>query len=48
MENFITHARNGYFNGHFFHRVIRGFMIQTGDPAGDGTGGQSIWGACSE
>lgn len=34
VENFITHARNGYYNNHIFHRVIRGFMIQTGDPFG--------------
>eukprot|EP00741_Cyanophora_paradoxa_P023988 tig00021719_g23164.t1 len=44
IENFVTHARNGYFNGLIFHRVIKGFMIQTGDPIGDGTGGASIWG----
>ncbi|KAI2809649.1 Peptidylprolyl isomerase domain and WD repeat containing protein 1 [Blomia tropicalis] len=44
VENFVTHCRNGYYNGHIFHRVIRQFMIQTGDPTGTGTGGQSIWG----
>lgn len=44
VENFVTHARNGYYNGIIFHRVIRKFMIQTGDPLGDGTGGESIWG----
>lgn len=44
VENFITHARNGYFDGVPFHRIIKGFMIQTGDPDGDGTGGESIWG----
>ena len=43
-ENFVTHCRDGYFNGLLFHRVIKGFMIQTGDPLGDGTGGESIWG----
>ena len=44
VENFATHARNGYYSNHIFHRVIAGFMIQTGDPNGDGTGGSSIWG----
>lgn len=44
VENFTTHARNGYYNGVVFHRIIRDFMIQTGDPQGDGTGGESIWG----
>ena len=44
VENFTTHARNGYYNNTIFHRVIRKFMIQGGDPMGDGTGGESIWG----
>ncbi|KAF4124012.1 peptidylprolyl isomerase domain and WD repeat-containing protein 1 [Geosmithia morbida] len=44
VENFVTHSRNGYYNGTIFHRVIRKFMIQCGDPLGDGTGGESIWG----
>jgi len=43
-ENFVTHSRNGYYDGVIFHRVIKGFMVQTGDPLGDGTGGKSIWG----
>jgi peptidylprolyl isomerase domain and WD repeat-containing protein 1 len=45
VENFCVHARNGYYNSHIFHRVIKQFMIQTGDPTGIGTGGESIWGA---
>uniref|UniRef100_A0A914YH06 peptidylprolyl isomerase n=1 Tax=Panagrolaimus superbus TaxID=310955 RepID=A0A914YH06_9BILA len=44
-ENFVTLARRGYYNGHCFHRVIKSFIIQTGDPTGKGTGGQSIWGS---
>lgn len=44
VENFTTHSRNGYYNNTIFHRVIRKFMIQGGDPLGDGTGGESIWG----
>ena len=44
VENFITHAKNGYYNGIIFHRVIKDFMIQGGDPTGTGMGGESIWG----
>jgi peptidylprolyl isomerase domain and WD repeat-containing protein 1 len=44
VENFTVHGRNDYYNNIIFHRIIRKFMIQTGDPLGDGTGGDSIWG----
>ena len=44
VENFVTHAKNGYYNGLIFHRVIKEFMIQGGDPTGTGAGGESIWG----
>jgi cyclophilin family peptidyl-prolyl cis-trans isomerase len=43
-ENFITLAQKGYYDGVIFHRVIKGFMIQGGDPTGTGRGGQSAWG----
>ena len=38
IENFCGHAKSGYYDSVIFHRVIKGFMIQTGDPLGDGTG----------
>ena len=44
VENFVTHAKEGYYNGVIFHRVINEFMIQGGDPEGTGMGGESIWG----
>lgn len=44
VENFVTHAKNGYYTGIIFHRVIPDFMIQGGDPTGTGRGGESIWG----
>ncbi len=45
VENFTTHAKNGYYDGQIFHRVISDFMIQGGDPTGTGMGGESIWGS---
>lgn len=44
VENFRLLSQRGYYNGLTFHRIVRGFMIQGGDPAGDGSGGVSAWG----
>jgi len=44
-ENFIGLAKKGYYDGVIFHRVIKGFMLQGGDPTATGRGGESIWGA---
>ena len=43
VENFVTHVKNGYYNGVAFHRIIHNFMIQGGDPTETGRGGESIW-----
>jgi len=43
-ENFLALCASNYYDGSIFHRNIKGFMIQTGDPSGSGKGGQSIWG----
>lgn len=48
VENFVTHAEEGYYDGVIFHRVINDFMIQGGDPEGTGRGGESIWGGSFE
>ncbi|CAM3035148.1 peptidylprolyl isomerase [Lactiplantibacillus plajomi] len=44
VENFVSLAKKGYYDGIIFHRVIPDFMIQGGDPTGTGMGGESIWG----
>lgn len=43
-ENFTTLAKNGYYDELLIHRVIQNFMMQGGDPKGNGTGGESCWG----
>jgi peptidylprolyl isomerase len=43
VENFVTHVKDGYYNGIAFHRIIHNFMIQGGDPTETGRGGESIW-----
>lgn len=48
VENFVTHAKNSYYEGVIFHRVIEDFMIQGGDPTGTGMGGESIFGSTFE
>jgi len=44
VKNFVGLANKGYYNGVIFHRVIKDFMIQGGDPTGTGRGGESFWG----
>ena len=44
VENFRLLAEHGYYNGLTFHRIVKGFMIQGGDPTGTGSGGESAWG----
>jgi len=44
VENFLGLVKKGYYNGIIFHRVIKDFMIQGGDPTGTGMGGESLWG----
>lgn len=48
VENFVTHSKNGYYDGVSFHRILNEFMIQGGDPEGTGRGGKSIWGSAFE
>lgn len=48
VENFVTLSEEGYYDGITFHRVIAGFMNQTGDPTATGTGGESAWGESFE
>ncbi|KAK0570214.1 Peptidyl-prolyl cis-trans isomerase cyp15 [Tilletia horrida] len=48
VENFVGLSKKAYYDGVIFHRVIPKFMVQTGDPLGDGTGGESLWGSMFE
>lgn len=48
VKNFVKHAKNGYYDGVIFHRVIKDFMIQGGDPTGTGMGGESVYGGSFE
>jgi len=48
VKNFIELSKKGYYDGIIFHRVIKGFMIQGGDPTGTGRGGESIYGGVFE
>ncbi len=43
-ENFVGLVEKGYYDGIIFHRIIKNFMIQGGDPTGTGRGGESLWG----
>lgn len=48
VANFVKHAKDGYYDGVTFHRVIKDFMIQGGDPTGTGMGGESVYGGSFE
>ncbi len=48
VANFVALAKDGYYDGVIFHRIIKDFMIQGGDPTGTGMGGESIYGAAFE